>query len=176
MSSTTTINQNQKIEAALATLITNIKDNPDAANLTFEASSTLEKGFQAQVNARDFQFWADEPEDFGGTNRGPNPIEYVLGALAACQEIAIKTHASKLGIELESVEVKAEGDIDLHGFLNLSEERPGFKGVSYHTTIQSKEEDTGKLRKLKELVNKSCPVLDIIQNETPVRGTTHFIN
>lgn len=176
MSTATAINSNQNIKEAISNIITGIGDNPDAAKATFEASSTLEKGFQAQVNARDFHFLADEPEDLGGSNKGPNPIEYVLGALAACQEIAIKAHASQLGIDIESVNVKAEGNIDLHGFLNLSDQRPGFQDVSYHTTIKSNEQDTAKLQKLKKLTNKACPVLDIIQNETPVNGNVHFID
>ena len=176
MSSTTVINKDQKIKEAISNIISGIKDNPDAAKATFQVSSKLEEGFQAEIDARNFHFTSDEPQELGGTNKGPNPVEYVLGALAACQEIAVKTYASQLDIDVESVEVKAEGDIDLHGFLALSEERPGFKEVSYKTTIKSSEQDTGKLQKLKEFSNNHCPVRDIIQNATPVNGNVRFVN
>src|SRR5699024_12765721 len=176
MSSTTVINPNKKVKEAISKTITGIENNPNGAEATCKVSSNLERGFQAEIEARDFHFTADEPEELGGSNKGPNPVEYVLGALAACQEIAIKAHASQLGIELESVQVEAEGNIDLHGFLDLSDERPGFKEISYRTTIKSKERDDAKLQKLKALSENSCPVLDIIQNATPVNGNVRFVN
>ncbi|HLR25622.1 MAG TPA: OsmC family protein [Fodinibius sp.] len=176
MSSTTAVNPNTKIKEAISKTITGIENNPNAAEATFKVSSKLERSFQAEIEAREFHFVSDEPEELGGSNKGPNPVEYVLGALAACQEIAVKAHASQLGIELESVQVEAEGDIDLHGFLDLSDERPGFKEISYRTTIKSKERDDAKLQKLKALSENSCPVLDIIQNATPVNGNVRFVN
>src|SRR5699024_3617911 len=176
MSSTTVINPNKKVKEAISKTITGIEDNPTAAEATFKVSSKLERGFQAEIEARDFHFIADEPEELGGSNKAPSPVEYVLGALAACQEIAVKAHASQLGIELKSVQVEAEGDIDLHGFLNLSDERPGFKNISYRTTIKSNEQDSAKLQQLENFSENNCPVLDIIQNATPVNGKVHFVN
>ena len=176
MSSTTVINKDQKIKESITNIISGIKNNPGAAKASFKASSKLEDGFEAGIKARDFQFVSDEPEELGGTDKGPNPVEYVLGALAACQQIAVKTYASQLDIDVESVEVEAEGDIDLHGFLALSEERPGFKGVSYQTVIKSSEQDEAKLQKLKDLADNHCPVRDIIQNATPVTGNVQFVN
>src|SRR5699024_4879507 len=176
MSSTTVVNPNTKIKEAISKTITGIENNPNAAEATFKVSSKLERGFQAEIEAREFHFVSDEPEELGGSTKGPNPVEYVLGALAACQEIAVKAHASRLGVELEAVQGEAEGVIDLHGLLDLSEERPGFKEISYRTTIKSKEWDEAKLQKLKALSENSCPVLDIIQHATPVNGNVRFVN
>jgi len=173
MSTITTENKN--IESQIAQTVAGIKDNTAAAEVTFDIFSKIDKGLQASVKARDFEFIADEPENLGGSNQGPNPVEYILGALAACQEITIKAHASQLDIDIESVEVQAEGDIDLHGFLGLSDERPGFKSITYQTEIETNEQDTAKLKRLEEISNSNCPVLDIIQNETPVSGETQFV-
>ena len=165
-----------QLKKAVSDTINHIAENPEAGEATFSVRSTLEQGFRAAVQARDLQFVVDEPENLGGDNEAPNPVEYVLGALAACQEIVIKTHANQLGIDLESVEVSVEGDIDLKGFFALSGARPGFKNVSYQTEIKTDEKDSEKLQRLKELSLENCPVLDIIQHSTPVEGAVNFTN
>ncbi|MFO7845782.1 MAG: OsmC family protein, partial [Balneolaceae bacterium] len=67
-----------------------------------------------------------------------------------------------------------EGDLDLHGFLNLSDERAGFTGVRYQTTIKTNETDTEKLKQLEQLSTTRCPVLDIIKNPVPLEGSVQF--
>ncbi|MTI87127.1 MAG: OsmC family protein [Balneolaceae bacterium] len=165
-----------KLQDSLAGVINAVKDNPDNAEAAFSVTSRLEKGFHSTINTRDFEFISDEPESLGGKNEGPNPIEYVLGALAACQEIVIKAHATQLGIEVKSVKVDATGDLDLHGFFNLSKARPGFTNVRYQTVIETEETDPVKLQKLKDISLKNCPVLDVIQNPVPVTGEVTYIN
>lgn len=155
-------------------MVLGIQNDPKKADAIFRANSKLTDGFLAKVNIRDFNFLSDEPEDLGGTNQGPNPVEYVLGAFAACQEIVIKAYATVLGIEVSSVRVDVEGDLDLHGFLNLSDERAGFTGVRYTTTIETNETNSDKLKQLEDLSTTRCPVLDIIQNPVPLEGSVEF--
>lgn len=167
----------QKVGEAVVNVVQNITNDPKNANLTFYTNSILKDGFQSEVEIRDFKFISDEPEELGGTDKGPNPVEYVLGALAACQEIVVKAHAIALGIDVKSVEVEVEGDLDLHGFLNMSDDaRAGFTKVKYHTKIETYESDSKKLDQLKKITFKNCPVLDIIQNPSSVDGKVSYIN
>lgn len=171
---TITLSQNQQLKETLLHVIQGIQNDPKQADAVFKANSKLTDGFLAEVNIRDFNFLSDEPEELGGTNQGPNPVEYVLGAFAACQEIVIKAYATVLGIEVSSVHVDVAGDLDLHGFLNLSDERAGFTGVRYSTTIETNETNPDKLRQLENLSTTRCPVLDIIQNPVPLQGSVQF--
>ncbi len=176
--STTTItetNKDQQLEESILNLIRGIQDDPAKANAVFRAKSKLTDGFRADVDVRDFSFLSDEPLDLGGTDLGPNPVEYVLGAFAACQEIVIKAYATVLGIGITSVQVDVQGSIDLHGFLNLSDERPGFTGVTFKTTIETNETDPEKLKQLEYFSVNRCPVLDIIRNPVPIEGTIQFV-
>lgn len=167
----------ENIIKAVQKLAKDIKGNPKNADVAFKAESKLEQGLQSKVNIRDFHFISDEPESLGGTNMGASPVEYVLGALAACQEIVIKAHALALGIDVKSVTVQVTGDLDLQGFLNLSDDvRPGFKNVEISTDIDTNEEDQEKLNQLKDISFKNCPVLDIIKNPVPVEGSINFVN
>ncbi len=165
---------NDQLKSTLLELIEGIQVDPKKANATFRAKSKLEEGFLSNVKIRNFEFVSDEPIELGGTNEGPNPVEYVLGAFAACQEIVVKAYATVLDIDVKAVHVEVDGNLDLHGFLNLSDERAGFKSVSYTTTIETNETDTDKLKTLEKLSVDRCPVHDIISNPVQIDGQVDF--
>lgn len=165
---------NDQLKDSLLNLIQGIQNNPLQADATFKAKSKLEKGFLSKVKIRNFDFISDEPIELGGTNEGPNPVEYVLGAFAACQEIVIKAYATVLDIDIKAVHVKVEGNLDLHGFLNLSDERAGFTSVSYKTTIETNETNEEKLKALEKFSVERCPVHDIISNPLKIDGQVDF--
>ena len=75
-------------------------------------SITAELGDNFQVditNGR--QTWrADEPIDLGGDDTGPNPYDYLLGALASCTSITLALYAKRKKIELSSLSVEYSYD------------------------------------------------------------------
>ena len=72
----------------------------------------------------------DEPEVLLGDDRAPNPAEFILHALAGCLTSTLVYQAAARGIEIESIESSLEGDIDIQGFLGLSEDvRKGYQGI-----------------------------------------------
>jgi hypothetical protein len=66
-----------------------------------------------------FELDADEPPVLLGEDKGANPVEHLLHALAACVTTSMVYHAAAKGIELQEVESQIEGDLDLRGFLGL---------------------------------------------------------
>jgi putative redox protein len=142
--------------------------HPEQASARFAVESRGHGGLFRKVNVRDFTVEVDEPAALGGTDRAPNPVEYALAALATCQEITYWLHAAALGIPLTDVSVKLEGTIDLRGFFAAAAGvRPGFRDVrgTVHFDSPAKAED---LRRLKQVVDAHCPVLDLFRNPTPV--------
>ena len=72
----------------------------------------------------------DEPDVLLGTDQGANPVEYVLHALAGCLTTSLVYHAAAKGIRIDAVESRLEGDLDLRGFLGMSDEvRNGYDNV-----------------------------------------------
>ncbi len=141
--------------------------NPAHALATFSADSRQVIGLRSQTKIRHFSLTVDEPERLGGTDAGPNPVELVLAALAACQEITYRAYAEALGIPLESVSVRVEGELDLRGFFAVKDGvRPGFQSVRGTVRLTSNATTT-ELSRLKAIVDAHCPVLDILQSGVP---------
>jgi uncharacterized OsmC-like protein len=162
----------------LAETVTAIQQNPNLAVSQFRAAnrwingghnrSTIQ-GFYAAgqedtTRSKPFMLDADEPPVLLGRDQGANPVEFVLHALAACLTTSLVYHAAARGIRVESVESKLEGDLDLQGFLGLSDKvRRGYKEIRVHFTVKS----DASAEQLKELTTFS-PVHDIVSNQVPV--------
>lgn len=146
-----------------------LRQAPEKALVAFEADSRQVAGLLSEVAVRGFRFQIDEPEALGGSDRAPNPVEYVLAALAGCQEITYRLYADALGIPLDGVSVKVEGTIDLRGLFDADESvRPGFRDIRATVRLESAA-SVDELRRLKAAVDGHCPVLDLLRNLTPVR-------
>ena len=142
--------------------------NEEQATVTFESQSALQEGFRTEARIRDFHLTVDEPEELGGTDTGPNPVELILAALGTCQEITYRLYADALGIPLDGVSVRVEGDVDLRGFFSAKDGvRPGYRGIRAIVALDSTAPGED-LRRLKETVDSHCPVLDILTNRVPV--------
>jgi hypothetical protein len=74
-------------------------------------------------------------------------------------------HAAARGIEIESIESSLEGDLDLRGFLGLSDDvRKGYSGIR----VRMRAATSATPAQLKELATFS-PVYDIVSNSLPVQ-------
>lgn len=156
-----------------------VKAQPELANFQFRSSndwlggsrncSTIQDfrgtGQDDRKRAEPFRMVADEPPVLLGQDTGANPVEYVLHALAACMTTTMAYHAAANGIYIESIESELEGDLDLRGFLGLSQAvRKGFQQIRIRFNVTS---DAAAAR-LKDLAQFS-PVFDIVTNPVPVQ-------
>jgi uncharacterized OsmC-like protein len=132
---------------------------------------------QEMRHTQPFDLVNDEPAVLLGADKGPNPVEYVLHALAGCLTTSLVYHAAARGIPVRSVRTRFEGDLDLHGFLGMKPDvRRGFKDIRVLFDIDADVDEAGK-RELIAMGEKHSPVFDIVSNGVPVacaldRGTT----
>lgn len=121
-------------------------------------------GQEDTVRTKPFALDADEPPVLLGKDQGANPVEHVLHALAACLTTSLVYHAAARGIHIESVESTLEGDLDLQGFLGISDRiRKGYKAIRVSLAVKS----DAPPEQLQELA-KFSPVYDIVSNPVPV--------
>jgi putative redox protein len=61
--------------------------------------------YAQKVSVGDHVLLADEPADFGGSDTGPNPQEYLMAALGACASITTQMYAKRKQWNLQSVHI-----------------------------------------------------------------------
>jgi uncharacterized OsmC-like protein len=107
-----------------------------------------------------FDLDADEPPLLLGQDTGANPVEHLLHALASCLTTSLVYHAAVRGIEIEELESTLEGDIDIRGFMGLSDEvRKGYQKIRVKFRVKS----DAPVEKIRELCRFS-PVFDVVSN------------
>ncbi len=159
-----------------------IKQKPEIAKFKFRATNkwvngghntTMIKDFygagqEDTTRLKTFVMEADEPAVLLGEDAGANPTEYLLAALAGCLTTSMVYHAAAQGIKIESIESSYEGDLDLQGFLGLSDKiRNGYEGIRVTFKIKADApEET--LQELIEIAQQRSPVFDIVTNPVPV--------
>jgi uncharacterized OsmC-like protein len=115
---------------------------------------------------------ADEPDSLLGTDRGANPVEHLLHALASCVTTSAVYHAAARGIRVERVESTLEGDLDLRGFLGLTPTvRKGYQGIRLKVRIKADTTDE-QFQELIALGPQFSPVFDSIANGVPITVST----
>ena len=70
------------------------------------ATARRENGtFKHDVEIREHELLADEPEENGGGDAGPSPQELLAASLASCTAITIEMYADRKGWDLGDLEV-----------------------------------------------------------------------
>lgn len=159
-----------------------IKGNPEIAKFKFRATNTWQGGTHNRATVKDFygalqeddsrapmHFEIDEPPVLLGDNKGANPVEYLLVGLSGCLTTAMVAHAAARGIELKAVESRLEGELDVQGFLGLSETIPvAYKEIRVSFKIDADITD-GEKEELIAMAQKYSPVFNSIATPVPVR-------
>ncbi|WP_054847574.1 OsmC family protein [Methanoculleus chikugoensis] len=146
-----------------------MQEEPAAGRKTLSAITSWNGGAHSTTIVRNFAIPADEPVALGGTERGASPTELVLtGGLSACIAIGIAYSAAEDGIEVDSIEIDVAGDLDLGGFLEIGEARPGLEEIRLTVRVDA----DAPREKIEELVDhgyRRSPVAASLEGRVPVR-------
>lgn len=161
----------ESVKAALLKTIEATTANPAAARLVFRADTELVEDVRCSAKVRNFTpVTVSEPPPLGGKDEGMSPVELVLVALGTCQEIMYGAYAAVMGVPLSKVAVAVKGNLDSRGLLSIDSTVPsGFQKVTFETTIDSPADDA-TIKKLIEVVESHCPVLDTLVRAIDVTG------
>lgn len=142
-----TTQQLQKINGinldAVQQLVDQVSQNSEKGKLKFQVSTAWMGGpqsrtqvksweFGGESKARNFAIDIDEPVELFGNNSAPNPQEMLMAAMNACVLATYVALCALQGIELESLEIETEGELDLRGFFGLDPSViPGYNELCY---------------------------------------------
>lgn len=141
------------------------------AQLTYRVKASGTGSVASRITAGRHEFLVDEPAALAGDDVAASPVEYALGALLSCQVVVYRLYAQALGIQVDEIDIAAEGDLDARRLFGIEESvRPGFGAVRLAVTITGPESEE-RYQELRAAVDEHCPVLDLFQNPTPVTVT-----
>jgi uncharacterized OsmC-like protein len=157
-----------------------VGNNPGLGSFTFRAETEWDEALQCSttidafeqngetIESPAFTIDGDEPKQILGDRTAPNAVELLLAALGSCLSVGYAANAAAMGIELNDLRFDFEGEIDLRGFLGLSDEvRPGYENITCTAYIDA-DADEDELEALRERVESTSPVMDNLTNEVPV--------
>lgn len=165
--------------AAVNELVKNVESDPKLGECKFHIKNTWSTCGQNQSKVSSFYaakqeiphedpfiLNADEPAILAGQDTAANPVEHLLHALASCLTTTLVYHAAVRGIKIEALESELEGDLDIRGFLGLSNTvRSGFENIRVNFKVKTDAENIEKLKALSKL----SPVFDMTSHGTNVQ-------
>lgn len=139
---------------------------PGAPEGIVRVSEADPEGFMQDVNDGPYHHViADEPEGYGGTNRGMSPYGFLSAALGACTSMTIRMYARRKGWDLHHVQVDVSHDkVHAQDAGSASDE----KVDTFQRRIRLEGALTGAQReRLREIADK-CPVHKTLERSSRV--------
>jgi len=132
---------------------------------TFKATATGE-GWptKVEITGTAWKIQIDEPKEDGGSNSGPNPMQYFSASLAGCQNEQAQVVAEELGVNISKIEIDLEIDLDLAGFMGDANHSNGsYKQVHLKATVYG-EITKEQIEELGNKVDARCPILALLRS------------
>lgn len=132
--------------------------------ITTQSAAQWQDGMRTAVQMRGFApVVMDEPQALGGTDQGPNPMEYVMGALNGCVAVMVNLIAGEMNFRFTDLKLNAHGTIDLRGLMGAPGVCPHFKDARLEVRIQT-DEPQDRLAELSAKVQARCPAINLLRD------------
>jgi uncharacterized OsmC-like protein len=104
------------------------------------------------------------------SGRLPNPGEILCAALASCLDATLRIIADRLEVQIQSLKVEVEGEVDVRGTLLVDPGVPvGFQQMRCRVDLQpGANADAGKVQMLLAATERCCVVLQTLRKGVPV--------
>ena len=157
-----------ELRAMQAPLKSRYREQPGSAVVTLRAEGRIAEGIACRVDTGKALVEAGLHPATGGSGTQACSGDMLLEALAACAGVTLKAVATALNIELRDAKVLAEGDLDFRGTLGVAKDAPvGFREIRLRFELDTDAPEEQK-RKLIELTERYCVVLQTIRKTPPV--------
>ena len=101
----------------------------------------------------------------GGAGTGACSGDLLLGALAACAQITCQMVAESMDLDVRSISVSVEGDLDLRGTLGIDRDTPvGFQEIRVRFEIDAPGASREQLDSLARKTERYCVVMQTLRS------------
>ncbi len=135
---------------------------------TVVVEARMGDGFAMESTLGKHVLQIDQPDAMGGTDTGPNPLQYFLLSLGGCIGAIARIIASQKRLEVRGLSVSIRGEIDTDALLGKNSDiRAGFESITADVHIDADMTEEEKKAFLAE-VEARCPISDNMAGTTPV--------
>ena len=157
------------LKALQAPLKDKYREDPRSAVITLKADGTLGEGITCSVQTGKALTAAGLHPATGGNGLSACSGDMLLEALVACAGVTLGAVATAIGVKVKKGSVHAEGDLDFRGTLGVAKDAPiGFREIRLRFDLDTDAPEEHK-RKLIELTERYCVVLQTIRQAPAVR-------
>jgi uncharacterized OsmC-like protein len=161
----------EQLKAMQAPIKAKYKENPAAAVITLRAQGRIGEGIACRVETGKALVEAGLHPATGGSGTQACSGDMLLEALVACAGVTLRAVATAIGVNLKDAKVIAEGDLDFRGTLGVAKDAPvGFRAIRLRFDLDTDAPEEQR-KKLIELTERYCVVLQTIRNAPPVAAT-----
>jgi uncharacterized OsmC-like protein len=149
------------------------RSEPGSSRITLKATgSQTGAPVACSVDIGRAIYQAEAHTGVGGAGTAACSGDLLLGALAACAQITCQMVAAAMGIPVEHIDVKVEGDLDLSGTLGISKEVPvGFEKIRLQFDVRASQATPDQLRALREKSEQYCVVMQTLLHPPKIETT-----
>jgi len=126
------------------------------------------RDLQGEVTAGPFRFRTDAARDAGGFGEHPRPMDYLLGALASCQQMWCLRWAAQRGTRFAELIIETESVFSWRGeYLQETDAGVSELHVSYHVDGEGL---TGEAAcEMADVVARRCPVMATLRRAVLIK-------
>ena len=158
----------ERLNDAVAATIHEIKDGSKDPIRRPRVKIRVVRDLQGEVTAGPFRFRTDAALDAGGFGEHPRPMDYLLGALASCQQMWCLRWAAQRGIRFTELIIETESVFNWRGeYLQEIDAGASELHISYHVDGQGLSGEVAC--EMADVVARRCPVLATLRRAVPIR-------
>jgi uncharacterized OsmC-like protein len=138
--------------------------DPESGRITLIArGATGDKPVACSVDLGRAMYEAQAHAGVGGEGTGACSGDLLLGARAACAQFTCQMVAEAMGLQVNSIGVTVEGDLDLRGTLGVDREAPvGFTDIRLSYAIDAPGAGEDELAALQRKTERYCVVMQTL--------------
>lgn len=126
------------------------------------------RDLQGEITAGPFRFRTDAARDAGGFNEHPRPMDYLLGALAGCQQMWCLRWAALRGLHFTDLVIEAEAIFSWRGEY-LQETDSGITEIRVAYRVDGNGIAEAAICEMADMVARRCPVFATLRRSVPIR-------
>ncbi len=158
----------KRLSDAIAATVHEIKAGTKDPIRHPRAQIRVVRDLQGEVTAGPFRFRTDAALDAGGFAAYPRPMDYLLGALASCQQMWCLRWAALRGTRFTDLVIEAESTFDWRGEY-LQEMDAGMTGLRISYELDAPDLTIAAACDMADTVARRCPVLATLRRAVTIR-------